>query len=222
MRSRTLGLLGASIVIGSGLWLACGGSDGANDPLTATDTEAGTVVPEGGTTADTGTSANDAGTGTDTGTVQQEAGGGDGGVNPPDAGPGGTTTILNCGATTCAIPAQACCVDLLGGGMTAFSCATTCAGLDAGAGGNNNDTAALKCSGQANCAAGTVCCVRQVGNNAAASECKATCGGNEAQLCDVAAVPTGCAAGQGNACSNNNIGDWALPQSFATCGGMGN
>ena len=212
MRRHTVGLLGASIVLGSGLWLACGGSDGANDPLTATDTDAGTVLPESGTT-DTGTSGNDAASGTDTGTGQQGA---DGGVDPPDAGPGGTTTVINCGSTTCSIPAQTCCVDNLANNMTAYGCAATCAGLDAGAG---IDTAALKCSAQANCAAGTVCCVRQVGNNGAASECKATGGGNEAQLCDVNAAVPGCT---GSTCSNNNIGDWNLPDTYATCGGKGN
>lgn len=217
MHRRTLGLLAASIVAGSGLWLACGGSDGANDPLTATDTEAGTGLPEAGT-KDTSTPPNDAASGTDTGTGNQEAGGGDGGIDPPDAGPGGTTTVINCGSTSCAIPAQTCCIDTLGGGMTAYGCATTCAGLDAG-GNGNNDTAALKCSAQANCAAGTVCCVRQVGNNGAASECKATCGGNEAQLCDVTAAVPGCT---GSTCSNDKIGDWNLPDTYATCGGKGN
>lgn len=215
MRHHSLGLLGASIVVGSGLWLACGGSDGANDALTATDTEAGTGLPEAGT-SDTSTSANDAASGTDTGTGQQDSGG-DGGIDPPDAGPGGTTSTIKCGSTTCAIPAQTCCVDTLPGNMTAYGCATTCPGLDAG-GGGGIDTAALKCSGQANCAAGTVCCVRQV-NNAAASECKASCAGTEAQLCDVNVAASGC---NGNTCSNNNIGDWNLPPSYATCGGKGN
>ena len=212
MRGRTLGLLGASIVIGSGLWLACGGSDGGG-ALEARDNDAGTVLPESGT-GDTGTSGNDAATGTDAGTGNQEAGGGDGGINPPDAGPGGSTTVINCGATSCSIPAQTCCVDRLGNNMTAYGCATTCPGIDAGA-----DTTALKCSSQANCAVGTVCCVSQTGNNGATSECKATCGGNEAQLCDLTAAVSGCT---GTTCSKNNIGDWNLPQTYATCGGMGN
>jgi len=215
MRGRTLGLLGASIVLGSGLWLACGGSDGANDALTQPGADGGGVLPEG-STLDTGTGG-DAATGTDAsdaGTGQPEAGGGDGGINPPDAGPGGNTSVITCGSTSCSIPAETCCVDRLGGGMTAYGCAAVCPGVDAGA-----DTAALKCSGQANCATGTVCCVRQGAGNSAASECKASCNGNEAQLCDLAAAVSGCT---GSTCSKNNIGDWNLPQVYATCGGMGN
>ena len=99
--------------------------------------------------------------------------------------------------------------------MTAYGCAATCAGVDAGV-----DTTALKCSGQTNCAAGTVCCVQQVGQNGAASECQASCGPKQAQLCAPMATVSGCDAGV--ACSNNNIGDWNLPQTFATCGGKGN
>lgn len=213
MRRRTLGLLGASILFGSGLWLACGGSDGANDGLTTPTPEAGAPLPEAGNgdtstggDAAAGTDASDAGTG--------QPSGGDGGINPPDAGPGGSTSAINCGSTSCSIPSQNCCVDRLGGNQTAYSCAATCGGIDAGA-----DTTALKCSGQANCAIGMVCCVRQLGGNAAASECKATCAGNEAQLCDKSALVTGCV---GTTCSNNNIGDWNLPPSYATCGGKGN
>ena len=216
MRRITVGLLGASIAFGSGLWLACGGSDGANEMLTQPDPEAGAVLPEAGT-SDTST-ANDAATGADTGGGQQEAGGGDGGINPPDAGPGGTTGVITCGSTSCAIPAQTCCVERISNSMTSYGCATTCPGLDAGGGGG--DVTALKCSGQANCAAGTVCCVRQLNNNGAASECKASCDvNNEAQLCDLAAAVSGCT---GAACSNNQIRDWNLPPTYATCGGKGN
>jgi hypothetical protein len=105
---------------------------------------------------------------------------------------------------------------------TAYSCSASgagCAAVDAGGNGNNGDTVALKCSGAANCAAGTVCCVRQV-NNGAASDCKASCTQNEAQLCDKGATPTGCATSV--SCSSKNIGDWSLPDTYATCGGKGN
>jgi len=216
MHRRTLGLLGASVIVGSGLWLACGGSEGGNDLLTATDTEAGTLLVEAGT-SDTSTTGNDAASGTDTGTTQQDAGG-DGGIDPPDAGPGGTTTVIKCGSTTCAIPAQSCCVDQLPNNMTAYGCAASCPGLGGG-GGGGGDTTALKCSGQANCAAGTVCCVRQV-NNGATSECKASCTGNQAQLCDPLAAVSGCT---GQVCSNGiDFSDWSLPPTYATCGGKGN
>jgi hypothetical protein len=212
MRTRTLGLLGGSIAMASVLWLACGGSDGAAE-LVGTGNDGGgqpeaSVTAEGGGGADAATGS-DGATGSDAsdgGTTTPEAGGGDGGIDPPDAGPGGTTTVINCGSTTCAIPTDTCCVDRLGGGMTAYSCATTCPGIAAG-----GDTTALKCSGQSNCAAGTVCCVQQVGAAGASSACQVTCGVNQAQLCAPTAAVSGCGAGV--TCSNANI---------ATCGGVGN
>jgi hypothetical protein len=132
-------------------------------------------------------------------------------VNPPDAGPGGNTGSIPCGTTTCAIPAQSCCVSQSDNG-TAYSCSAA----DAGCGGGDNS--ALKCSGAANCPPGQVCCVRTT-NNGAASDCQTACNGNQAQLCDPKATPTGCDAGVN--CSNNNIGDWGLPPTYATCGGKG-
>jgi hypothetical protein len=39
-------------------------------------------------------------------------------------------------------------------------------------------------------------------------------------LCDPNAAPSGCDAGV--QCSSNNIGDWGLPRTYATCGGKGN
>ncbi len=219
MRKRTLGLLVAAITLGSTVWLACGGSDGAADLTTPPGNDGGDL-PETSSTLDggggaDGSSTTDAADASDDGSTTAEAGGGEGGINPPDAGPGGTTTTIKCGSTTCAIPAQTCCVDRLGAGMTSYACATVCGGVDAG-----GDTTALKCSGQANCAAGTVCCVEQVGQNGAASQCQVTCTMNQAQLCDSTATVTGCAVG--TMCSNNNIGDWNLPPSYATCGGKGN
>jgi hypothetical protein len=147
--------------------------------------------------------------------------GGDGGVNPPDAGPGGTATVLACGATTCAIPAEACCVDTVntdGGRGKAYACAAS----DAGCGGGGGDSTELQCSGAANCPATMVCCVHQTARGAA-SACQASCTKNQAQLCDKTAMPTGC-GGDGGAtmCSSNNIGDWGLSAPYATCGGRGN
>ncbi len=80
------------------------------------------------------------------------------------------------------------------------------------------DMAGIKCSGAANCGAGTVCCISQNG----ASACAASCSRNGAQLCDpaVAAAASGC--GDAGACSSMNIGDWGLPDTFGTCGGVGN
>lgn len=146
--------------------------------------------------------------------------GGDGGA-PLDAGPGGSTTSITCGTTMCALPAQTCCVYPLANPPPDFSyaCAVgACA--DAGGGGGGPDVTALKCSGAANCPASTVCCVSQT-NAGTSSDCQASCTNKQAQLCDPAATPTGC-AGDAGVCSNANIGDWGLPGSFGTCGGKGN
>src|SRR5262249_12138151 len=97
-----------------------------------------------------------------------------------------------------------------------YSCSAADAGCTAAGG---RDVTGLKCTGAANCPPGTVCCVRQT-SNGATSECQNACGQNEAQLCDPNATTTGCEAGVN--CSNNNIGDWGLPQNYATCGGRGN
>ena len=59
MRKRTLGLLGASIAMASGLWLACGGSDGAADLVGAPGTDGG-GLPETSSTAEGGGGGPDA------------------------------------------------------------------------------------------------------------------------------------------------------------------
>jgi hypothetical protein len=139
----------------------------------------------------------------------------DGGVNPPDAGPGGDLTQLPCGTAVCSIPLETCCVADLGNSTRAYSCfiGATCPRPKDG------DTAGLKCAGAANCPPGTVCCIFEV-SHGAASECRVTCSGsNEAQLCDPQAADAGCPSGQ--PCSNHDIGDWQLPSTYATCGGRG-
>jgi hypothetical protein len=141
----------------------------------------------------------------------------DGGVDPPGAGPGGSTTMLACGATTCAIPADTCCVSELANRQTSYDCVTTATCPRPSGGGS---TAALKCSGQANCASGTVCCVQESNGNAS-SECRPACGSGEAQLCDPAASSGGGCPGFMR-CSSDNISDWGnLPRTYATCGGRG-
>ena len=148
--------------------------------------------------------------------------GGDGG-SPGDAGPGGNTSAIPCGATSCSIPSEQCCVYTNQNPPPDFSYACSsggvCPGLDAGPG---DQPSALKCSSAANCPSGTVCCVSQSGGNAVASDCQASCGGNSAQLCDpgVSSAASGC--GDAGACSSSNIGDWGLPRTFGTCGGVGN
>lgn len=147
----------------------------------------------------------------------------DGGA-PLDAGPGGNTTSIACGSTTCALPAQTCCVYPFANPPPDFSysCATGagCPDAGGGGGGGGGNVTALKCSGAANCPASTVCCVSQT-NAGTSSDCQTACTKNQAQLCDPAAMPSGC-AGDAGACSNANIGDWGLPGSFGTCGGKGN
>jgi hypothetical protein len=199
-------------------WAGCGGDGGAGADLTAQSD--GGPASSGSTSAD-GSSGSSGFDGGDAGASSSGALGGDGGVDSPEAGPGGNATTIACGATSCALASDACCVSQLASGAnTGYGCvATTDAGCPVPAGGG--DVASLNCSAQANCPSNTICCVRQT-NNGAASECKATCGSNEAQLCDVNAPDGGgCAASA--PCSNNNIGDWAkLPNSYATCGGKGN
>jgi hypothetical protein len=93
-------------------------------------------------------------------------------------------------------------------------------GKDCGAidgGGNPKDSIALQCSGSANCGGGKVCCVSST-KGVASSECLPSCGPDSAQLCDPSATSSGC--GDAGACSNQNIGDWGLPGTFGTCGGV--
>jgi hypothetical protein len=145
---------------------------------------------------------------------------GTGGTSTTDGGgqfaPGGSTTSLPCGSASCTIPAQTCCVDATGN-TPVLACvnAKDCASVDGGS--NPKDSVALKCTGSANCDGGKVCCVTS-NKGAAFSECLPTCGQGSAQLCDPAAASAGC--GDAGACSNDNIGDWGLPDTFATCGGV--
>ena len=139
-----------------------------------------------------------------------------------DGGPGGSATQLPCGTATCALATDFCCVyqnqnappEFLFGCASGSACPA-----QAGA----KDPTALLCSGAANCGPGAVCCVRDDGNRVW-SECAATCTDSAstkaAQLCDPAAPATGCAASA--PCSSKNIGDWNLPNGYATCGGRGN
>lgn len=149
----------------------------------------------------------------------------DGGTNPTDAGPGGNTTALPCGAVSaCPINGARCCVyptSADGGTSISYACigASTCPdGVDGG-----QTATVLGCTGSANCAAAQVCCVKTNDDNeglqSATSVCKASCSNNEAQLCDPAAAAPGCVADAG-ACSSTSILLWNLPATFGTCGGV--
>ncbi|GAC1525184.1 MAG: hypothetical protein NVS3B10_24220 [Polyangiales bacterium] len=131
------------------------------------------------------------------------------------AGPGGTPTTVACGSASCIIPTESCCV-YESTSPPSYACVAgpSCPPLAGGGKGT-----ALRCSAAANCAAGLVCCVTDGGGHPS-SDCKAACAKNEAQLCDPAATPTGCAPGV--SCSANNVTDWGIPNTYATCGGVGN
>lgn len=224
MRERTLGWMAAAVVSASATCLGCGGSAGSLDLIgnpSAADggAEGGAGGASGGGSGSGSGSggATDAGGTTDGATIAM---GGDGGVNPPGAGPGGNTSQLACGSTSCAIPGESCCV-VSSGGNTAYGCVsgTSCPAPPPGGGG---DSIALKCSSAANCSAGTICCVSKQGS-VATSACQLTCTASyEAQLCDLNAPSTGCPPNASSACSSNNVGDWGLPSTYATCGGIGN
>jgi hypothetical protein len=215
MRNKSLLVFAVVTIACSGLavWAGCG----SDSETTPTD-DGG--PGEGGASSSSGTAS-----GSSSGSSGSNP---DGGIDPPDAGPGGDTTKIACGATTCPIPSETCCISPVAGpGDRAYSCAVTAA--DAGCpqpdggrfGGGGGDVISLKCTDSANCAAGTVCCVRQ-SRNGAASECQPSCNmNNEAQLCDKSAPDGGSGCPQQEPCSSRNIGDWGLPNGFATCGGRG-
>jgi len=136
-----------------------------------------------------------------------------------DGGPGGNTQTLSCGAGSCSLPAQSCCVYDTTPSTYACVDGPSCPLLDGGGGGGQGT--ALQCSGAANCPQGTVCCVFEQPNKQVASACQQTCANNQAQLCDPTAAVSGCAADAG-ACSSANVSDWGLPKGYATCGGVGN
>jgi hypothetical protein len=185
-----------------------GGNVGIGGSAAATAAGGGSGLATGGGVA----------TGGNTGAT--EVGGASG--QAPDAGPtpapGGTISTIPCGNTQCAIPGETCCI-LDNNGAVCIIAGTNCAAVVGGA--NQGEGAGLKCSGAANCAPGTVCCLSQDPiTGATVSVCAAACAAGDPQLCDPAALVTGC-AGDAGVCSSNNIDDWGLPATFGTCGGVG-
>jgi hypothetical protein len=126
----------------------------------------------------------------------------EGGVVATDGGGGST---LACGPFTCKLPGEQCCVSA----TPTYSCMGKCP---------PNDTA-LKCASAANCGGGEVCCVSQ---NPLQSACMKACGNGDAMLCDPAATPAANRCANSAPCSTKNIGDWGLPSTYGTCGGVGN
>lgn len=225
MHSKSL-LACVAFTIGCGglaVWAGCGSDE--STVASAGDGGAGSSSggSSSGATSSSGTASSSGASsgGTDGGDGGGSSSGGnpDGGIDPPDAAPGGDTTKLACGATTCALPAQQCCVgEVAGPGDLSYGCLTASdGGCPQPAGGG--DVTTLKCSGSANCPANTVCCVSQV-NNGAASECKASCGNNEARLCDPS-KPNADGCPNAEQCLNDAAKDWGLPDSYGTCDGQG-
>lgn len=227
----TLGfVLGSCVlVVGAGVGLACGStSDG--DLLA----NAGDAGADGTTSTTDGSPTGDAAGATDSGPLIDGAvlDGTvadanlvplDGGTTS-DAGPGGSTSSLACGAASCTIPGQVCCASRAGAGTFAFACenGASCPVVDAGPG--TNPPVALACTSAANCAPTEICCVQLQGNVATSAcmtdtACK-NLSGDKAVLCDPMQPTVGCAVGQ--PCSSKNIADWKLPNGFGTCGGQGN
>ena len=129
---------------------------------------------------------------------------------------------LPCGAVSCAIPAQSCCVESGGGFITYLCVVGPSANCAASRGG---DLLGLKCSSAANCAATEQCCANVGTADAVQSSCvpKGTCaagpGGPEhAILCDPNATAGASGCGDAGACDNGTINDWGLPDTFGTCG----
>lgn len=195
MRAITLTLASTLLAV------ACGGSDVT--PLTDGGTADGPAATlDGGGGNDGGTTPNPdgGGNGNDAGTGGGDAAAGDGGVSP---------LAIACGPQLTCTAQQTCCV---GQGPT-FTCSNApCA---------QNQTS-LKCAKTSDCPNGNVCCAHINGQKQVSSQCLAACPNtnDDAQLCSNADMPTGCAMNV--ACSGNNIGDWNLPNGFATCGGKKN
>ncbi len=133
----------------------------------------------------------------------------------PDASPLPVQPIA-CGTTTCT-SGQTCCVytkAATDGGLTiSTSCQAQCPAPT-----GSQHLAELACTGAADCGS-NVCCIHRQ-NNVDISACEPSCASsnNEVQLCDPQAVDAGCPSSQ--PCSTNNIADWNLPATFATCGGQ--
>lgn len=168
--------------------------------------------PDGGTTRDASRATGEAGA------ASREGG-------APDAGLAGNGRSLPCGGKTCAIPGEACCVFANQNPPPDFSYACVNGSTCPAAGGDSGVAyvAALQCTSAASCAAGEVCCMyQQQSPHQVVSQCMASCSGpGQAQLCDlnVPASQSGCPASA--PCSSSKIGDWNLPNTLATCGGVG-
>lgn len=205
MLKKTTAGIGLFTALGLALFVGCGGA--GTSTIDSTGGDGGGGGGSGGTGATSG------------------------GVNPADAGPGGTTTQLSCGNTSCAIPAQVCCITPTSAGL-AYGCETgTCAlpdagqgnGGDGGQGGNQGggdvNLVMLSCSDQANCPTGTVCCATRSDATGTVAACQmgTSCQKDGIQLCDPAApaATNGCPSGQ--QCISDNIQDLGLPASFGRC-----
>ncbi|MBI2389131.1 MAG: hypothetical protein HYV09_05900 [Deltaproteobacteria bacterium] len=156
MTKRILAVLAIALLVG------CDDDSGATAPVTDND---GGFQPADGLPGDgpsddttTGDAADDTGGGAvDTGGGAVDTGGG-----KVDTGGGdtGSTTSMKCGAFTCAVGTQECCVTAGIGACVAKG--GICAGARYG------------CTSAANCGTGQVCCISGAGGTGGAS-CTADC-----------------------------------------------
>lgn len=188
---------------------ACGSSSESGGNAPAADAGASSSGASGNASSSGATSS----TSSSGATSSSSSSGATDGGSSGDAGVTiGDTTTQTCGGAPCTIADHLCCVSNGAADKNCIAKAQTCGAAGA------TDNASLSCSGQANCAPNTKCCIR-VTATGTVSECKATCAAGEGQLCDSAAAVTGCSADSG--CSSENIEKWNLPDTYATCGGVG-
>jgi hypothetical protein len=150
-------------------------------------------------------------------------------VFPADAVDGGSVSeggprSIPCGGATCVVPAQVCCISA-NANPASFACISgsicpVAAASDSGV----PQAAGLACTGAASCPSNQVCCIYEPsGANQFAAQCLSSCAGTgQAQLCDPTVTPGQSGCPSTAPCSNSNIGDWDLPSTFGTCGGVSN
>jgi hypothetical protein len=145
-----------------------------------------------------------------------------------DAGPGGDGAAVSCGAASCNLPSETCCVYDEPNASFLVSCSNgaSCPKVTAADAGPLVNIA-LQCEVAENCPANHVCCLTKYANGSVASHCEAACAGGtlSVQMCSVSASDAGCEVPDGGdaglaTCSSANINSWGLPNGFATCGGV--
>ncbi|MGH7298077.1 MAG: hypothetical protein ACRELB_24265 [Polyangiaceae bacterium] len=214
-------LLGCVSLSGLLAGFACGGTatnlPGNGDGGTASSSSGSSGAgSSGGGSSGAGSSsgsASSSGAGSSSGNGSSSGAGSSGASSGVGTGDAGATTIA-CGAATCSLPSQLCCVTQAGGGGGGgFTYACVSGSTCPTSGGGGNPPVGLQCTSTEACATGDVCCFDGTTNTAT---CAPTCNGNNTtQLCDPNAASSGCP--QGQPCQAGGVD--GLPQSQGTCGG---